>query len=53
MCRREDEGKAASELALVVFVVVLVVAEAERKEGRTLRTLQWSHIQRTSNALST
>ncbi len=31
MCCREDEGKAASELALVVFVVV---AEAERKEGR-------------------
>jgi len=49
MCCREDEGKAASELALVVFVVV-VVAEAERKEGRTLRTLQWRHIQRTLNA---
>jgi hypothetical protein len=50
MCFREDGRKAATELALVVFVVVVVVAEAQRKEGRTLRRLQWRHIQRTLNA---
>jgi hypothetical protein len=56
MCCREDEGKAASELALVVFVVV--VGGGGRKEGRKnveniAMATYTTHSQRSSNALST
>jgi hypothetical protein len=58
MCFREDGRKAATELALVVFVVVVVVAEAQRKEGRKnvekiAMATYTTHSQRTCNALST